>query len=102
MAHHSFTTEQAATGWKTQQREHFAYWVPEVDIKGSLPNDLVGTFFRNGKKNWAILFLHFRVTTGSARLLQHPLAPHYTLQCRSSWWRFLTDQVFHTSMDGIN
>jgi len=49
MAHHSFTTEQAATGWKTQAREQFAYWIPEVDVKGTLPKDLVGTFFRNGK-----------------------------------------------------
>lgn len=48
MAHHSFTTHQAAAGWNTQPREHFAYWVPEVDIKGHLPKDLVGTFFRNG------------------------------------------------------
>jgi carotenoid cleavage dioxygenase-like enzyme len=48
MAHHSFTTKQAAAGWKTQTREQLTYWVPEVDIKGTLPKDLVGTFFRNG------------------------------------------------------
>lgn len=48
MAHHTFTTGQAATGWKTQAREQHAYWVPDVDIKGDLPRDLVGTFFRNG------------------------------------------------------
>ncbi len=48
MAHPSFTTEQAAAGWRTQAREQLTYWVPEVDIKGTLPKDLVGTFFRNG------------------------------------------------------
>ncbi|KAG0051386.1 hypothetical protein BGZ83_003809 [Gryganskiella cystojenkinii] len=51
MAHHSFSTTQAATGWNTQNREQLAYWVPEVDIKGILPKDLVGTFFRNGPGN---------------------------------------------------
>lgn len=49
MAHHTFTTGQAAAGWKTQVREQHAYWVPDVDIKGELPKDLIGTFFRNGK-----------------------------------------------------
>ncbi|KAF9426192.1 hypothetical protein BGZ76_002869 [Entomortierella beljakovae] len=51
MAHLDFTTEQAAAGWKTQAREHLTYWVPEVDVKGTLPKDLVGTFFRNGPGN---------------------------------------------------
>lgn len=48
MAHINFSTEEAAAGWKTQARETLTYWVPEVDIKGTLPKDLVGTFFRNG------------------------------------------------------
>ncbi|CAO3566857.1 unnamed protein product [Mortierella alpina] len=51
MAHPIFTTEQAAAGWRTQAREQVTYWVPEVDIKGTLPKDLVGTFFRNGPGN---------------------------------------------------
>ncbi|KAK3814651.1 MAG: carotenoid oxygenase [Linnemannia gamsii] len=51
MAHINFTTKEAAGGWKTQARETLAYWVPEVDIKGTLPKDLVGTFFRNGPGN---------------------------------------------------
>ncbi|KAF9362875.1 hypothetical protein BGX34_005354 [Mortierella sp. NVP85] len=63
MAHHSFTTEQAATGWKTQAREQFAYWIPEVDVKGTLPKDLVGTFFRNGPGNDSV---------GSTKLV-HPI-----------------------------
>ncbi|KAF9913948.1 hypothetical protein BX616_009265 [Lobosporangium transversale] len=49
--HPDFTPEQAATGWKTQTKEQIAYWVPEVDVKGTLPHDLVGTFFRNGPGN---------------------------------------------------
>lgn len=48
MAHINFSTEEAAAGWKTQARETLTYWVPEVDIKGTLPKELVGTFFRNG------------------------------------------------------
>ncbi|KAK3837916.1 MAG: carotenoid oxygenase [Linnemannia elongata] len=51
MAHINFSTEEAAAGWKTQARETLTYWVPEVDIKGALPKDLVGTFFRNGPGN---------------------------------------------------
>ncbi|KAF9360950.1 hypothetical protein BGX26_006944 [Mortierella sp. AD094] len=54
MAHPNFTTEQASAGWKTQAREHLTYWVPEVDIKGTLPKDLVGTFFRNGPGNESV------------------------------------------------
>ncbi|KAI1302179.1 hypothetical protein EDD11_005644 [Mortierella claussenii] len=50
-ANPAFSTEEAATGWKTQTREQLTYWVPEVDIKGTLPKDLVGTFFRNGPGN---------------------------------------------------
>lgn len=48
MAHINFSTKEAASGWKTQARETLTYWVPEVDIKGTLPKDLIGTFFRNG------------------------------------------------------
>ncbi|KAF9970848.1 hypothetical protein BGZ73_006298 [Actinomortierella ambigua] len=47
----AFTTEQAAATWKTQNREHITYWVPEADIEGEIPTDLVGTFFRNGPGN---------------------------------------------------
>ncbi|KAG0016312.1 hypothetical protein BGZ82_001132 [Podila clonocystis] len=63
MAHHTFTTGQAATGWKTQVREQHAYWVPDVDIKGYLPKDLVGTFFRNGPGNDSV----------GSTLLTHPI-----------------------------
>ncbi|KAF9211484.1 hypothetical protein BGZ59_007983, partial [Podila verticillata] len=63
MAHHTFTTGQAATGWKTQLREQHAYWVPDVDIKGELPRDLVGTFFRNGPGNDRV----------GSTLLTHPI-----------------------------
>ncbi|KAF8923594.1 carotenoid oxygenase [Dissophora ornata] len=54
MAHSNFSTDQAAAGWKTQIREQLTYWVPEVDIKGKLPKDLVGTFFRNGPGNESV------------------------------------------------
>ncbi|KAG0268375.1 hypothetical protein DFQ27_006867 [Actinomortierella ambigua] len=47
----SFTTEQATATWKTQSREHITYWIPEADIEGEIPTDLVGTFFRNGPGN---------------------------------------------------
>ena len=33
-------------GWESQRE--FSYWVPDVDIEGSVPQDLVGTFIRNG------------------------------------------------------
>ncbi len=34
-------------GWHASPKE-YDYWVPEVDIEGSIPRDLEGTLFRNG------------------------------------------------------
>eukprot|EP01137_Pigoraptor_chileana_P002687 Opistho-2@41870 len=39
--------ESAACGWATAERE-YDYWVPEADVVGRIPTDLIGTFFRNG------------------------------------------------------
>lgn len=71
MAHPTFTTELAAAGWRTQAREQLTYWVPEVDIKGTLPKDLVGTFFRNGT-----IFLVPALSSPVRVVIGHSLATH--------------------------
>jgi len=38
--------EKCSRGWRTQRE--FSYWIPQADIQGKIPEDLVGTFFRNG------------------------------------------------------
>lgn len=82
MAHINFSTEEAAAGWKTQARETLTYWVPEVDIKGALPKDLVGTFFRNG----TILTLSHSYPTWSCFSTCTTLysLPYYTLHKQTS------------------
>ena len=39
-------TNKIKNGWKTQ--EEFSYWIPECDIEGKVPEELHGTFIRNG------------------------------------------------------
>lgn len=34
-------------GWHAPPKE-YNYWVPEVDIEGTIPSDLRGTLLRNG------------------------------------------------------
>lgn len=38
--------EKCSRGWRSQRE--YSYWVPEADIEGKIPDDLFGTFFRNG------------------------------------------------------
>lgn len=38
--------EQCGRGWRSQRE--YSYWIPEADVEGKIPNDLIGTFFRNG------------------------------------------------------
>ncbi|XP_001635106.2 apocarotenoid-15,15'-oxygenase [Nematostella vectensis] len=38
--------KQCSEGWKSQKE--YSYWVPGADIVGRIPDDLFGTFFRNG------------------------------------------------------
>ena len=39
--------EEGKRGWETAKKE-YSYWVPKADIEGRIPDELQGTFFRNG------------------------------------------------------
>jgi all-trans-8'-apo-beta-carotenal 15,15'-oxygenase len=42
-----FDERKVKRGWESLERE-FEYWVPQADIIGRIPDDLRGTFLRNG------------------------------------------------------
>jgi hypothetical protein len=102
MAHINFSTEEAATGWKTQARETLTYWVPEVDIKGTLPKDLVGTFFRNGTILTPISFAPKHIDLAATILIYTPIIRSFlTLvsqqtKSKQSFDRFVSSfRVYH-------
>ena len=50
MAHGVLTKdllEDGKRGWESLNIE-YCYWVPQADIEGRIPEELHGTFFRNG------------------------------------------------------
>jgi len=42
-----FSLPDVQATWRSQHHE-FCYWVPQVDIEGTVPREIFGTFFRNG------------------------------------------------------